>query len=59
MNVETLRRVMSIAGPLGVIVTNVKIALRAFTIIYTYAVIAWVNGLKLMVNLRCLTNDPK
>ena len=52
MSAVYLLRVMSIARPSAVIATNVKIVLKAFTIIYTFAVIAWANGLKLMASLR-------
>ena len=59
MNVEILRRVMSIVSLLCVIALNArksKAATHIITRLFIFAVIAWANGSKLMASLKCLTN---
>ena len=54
--------VMSIVSLLDVIAPSVKklkAVIHIITRLFIFAAIAWVSGLKLMVSLRCLTNDPK
>ena len=62
MSVVILLRVMSIVSLLDVIALSArksKAVIHIITRLFIFAVIAWANGLKLMDNLRCLTNDPK
>ena len=59
MSALVLLPVMYIEKLLDVSAASVKIESKASFTISIFAVIAWANGLKLMVSLRCLTNDSK